>query len=86
MNYIQDPIVKKIIDNLIAEQIVESESNFPNGDHWNDLEFKITNLVKYGQEQDPEPIYSKEGYVDGYRLNSGEEFYYSGMSIYDYAD
>ena len=79
----QSIFTQTAIISLKSLQDIEAAANFPNGDYWNELEDKITNLELYGQVEDPEEMYDNNGYRTGYRLKDGTEVIESGMSVND---
>jgi hypothetical protein len=73
--------IQQRISELKQLQQIEANSNFINGDLWNELDDMIWRLENYGQEEPLEDILNEEGWVVGVRYKDGSEVWYEGMTF-----
>ena len=73
--------IQQRISELKELQQIEANSNFINGDLWNELDDMIWRLENYGQEEPLEDILNEEGWVVGVRYNDGREVWHEGMTF-----
>tara|TARA_R100000808_G_C2053825_1_gene88180 strand:+ start:110 stop:379 length:270 start_codon:yes stop_codon:yes gene_type:complete len=64
--------MEDLIKKYRNKQQEEVKNNFTNGNLWDELEDKIYNLKKYGQENYPLQLPNNAGY----KLNNGDIVYY----------